>query len=253
MDVVQVAGFANQVTLAATGNPAGTTTGFSLNPVMPPGSSTFTVGTAGAPAPGAYSIDVNGTATGSGGHSVPVELEIFDAAPSAATLTAPANNAVNVAQLPVFTWTGGAQSESYTIEVATDSGFTNIVASASGLAAPDLDLERLAELQLGLLLARARRESVRHRRRLRDLPVPDRRPPGDCALGSTANVLYGSEGFESGEGGWTHSGTGDSWAIATTNPHTGTSHFHANNPAVVSDQRLVSPRWSCRSERTRSC
>jgi hypothetical protein len=55
-----------------------------------------------------------------------------------------------------------------------------------------------------------------------------------------ASVLL-SEGFEAGAAGWTHSGTGDSWALTTTNPHGGTTSFHANDPAVVTDQRLVSP------------
>ena len=41
--------------------------------------------------------------------------------------------------------------------------------------------------------------------------------------------------------GWTHSGTGDSWAIATATPHSGLQHFHANDPVSVTDQRLVSP------------
>ena len=53
--VGSVAGFDQPVTLAATGNPAGTTTGFSPNPVTtPPGSSTLTVGNTGAVAPGPY-------------------------------------------------------------------------------------------------------------------------------------------------------------------------------------------------------
>ena len=64
--------------------------------------------------------------------------------------------------------------------------------------------------------------------------------PGDCGPGTTANILF-TDGFEAGIGGWTHSGTGDTWAIATTNPHSGVSHVHANDPASVSDQRLISP------------
>ena len=64
--------------------------------------------------------------------------------------------------------------------------------------------------------------------------------PGDCAAGTTPNILY-QYGFESGASGWTSSGTGNTWAIATTNPHSGASHYHANDPATVSDQRLVSP------------
>ena len=66
--------------------------------------------------------------------------------------------------------------------------------------------------------------------------------PGDCGPGTTANILY-QYGFEAGASGWTHSAASgtDSWAIITTNPHSGTSHYRGLDPATVSDQRLVSP------------
>ena len=64
--------------------------------------------------------------------------------------------------------------------------------------------------------------------------------PGDCSPDTTPIILYQS-GFESGAGGWNHSGAADTWAIATNNPRSGTSHFHANDPAWISDQRLMSP------------
>ena len=64
--------------------------------------------------------------------------------------------------------------------------------------------------------------------------------PGDCSPGTTAAIAY-QYGFEAGAGGWASSGTGNTWAIAATNPHSGTSQYHATDPATVSDQRLVSP------------
>ena len=65
-------------------------------------------------------------------------------------------------------------------------------------------------------------------------------PPGVCPVGTFPSVQY-SEDFESGAPGWTHSGTGDTWALATANPHGGSTAFHANDTNTVSDQRLVSP------------
>lgn len=53
--------------------------------------------------------------------------------------------------------------------------------------------------------------------------------------------LSSTRAGSSGAGGWNHSGAADTWAIATNNPRSGTSHFHANDPASVSDQRLISP------------
>ena len=37
---------------------------------------------------------------------------------------------------PTFTWAAAAQAGTYSIQIATDAGFTNIVDQASGLTAP---------------------------------------------------------------------------------------------------------------------
>ncbi|MFZ2360669.1 MAG: choice-of-anchor J domain-containing protein, partial [Anaerolineae bacterium] len=56
------------------------------------------------------------------------------------------------------------------------------------------------------------------------------------------NILY-TDGFEAGIGGWTTpAGVGtNTWAIATTNPHSGVNHMRGLDPATATDQRLVSP------------
>jgi Metallo-peptidase family M12B Reprolysin-like/Secretion system C-terminal sorting domain len=57
-------GFTNPITLAATGNPAGTTVSFSSNPLTPGNSTTVTLNnTASLPA-GTYTVNISGTATG---------------------------------------------------------------------------------------------------------------------------------------------------------------------------------------------
>ncbi len=114
---------------------AGNHPGGITNPVTPGGSSTLTIGNTGAAAAGSYPITVSGSST-TGSKDVDVELIVYTAAPGAPTLTTPADGAVNVSTTPTFTWSAPAQAETYTIEVATDAGFTNVVASASGLASP---------------------------------------------------------------------------------------------------------------------
>ena len=66
--------------------------------------------------------------------------------------------------------------------------------------------------------------------------------PGYCTAGSLPVVHYGN-GFEAGLGGWTSSGTGNTWALSTTAAyvHGGLQAMHATDPSTVSDQRLVSP------------
>jgi len=238
VNVGQVSGFTDPVTLATTGTPAGATIAFGTNPVTPPGSSSLTLGT-GAVDAGNYNFNVTGSST-TPLQTINVGLNVATASPGAATLLTPANAALNVPALPVFTWGAVSGANTYTIQVATDAGFTNVVASATGLAA--------ATWTSNVAL----NTSTQHFWRVRAtnacgdslyssvFSFTTVAAPGDCGPGTTANIVY-QYGFEAGVGGWTHSGTGDSWAISTTNPHSGTSLFHANDPAVVSDQRLVSP------------
>jgi hypothetical protein len=54
-------------------------------------------------------------------------------------------------------------------------------------------------------------------------------------------VIAFTDDFESGAPGWTHSGTGDTWALSTVRSYSPANSFHANDPATSSDQRLVSP------------
>jgi hypothetical protein len=64
--------------------------------------------------------------------------------------------------------------------------------------------------------------------------------PTFCSYGTSTQVLHAYD-FESGADGWTSSGTNNSWAILTSNPYSGLSAYHADNPDGVSDQRLMSP------------
>jgi hypothetical protein len=129
VEVGSVMGYSGNVTLSAGGNPAGTTVGFSVNPVTPPGSSTMTIGNTGAAAAGSYSIDVTGTATAGTKNGV-VELRLFDAAAAAPEIFTPVDGSIGVSLRPSFAWAGVAQATSYLLEVATDAGFINTVYSA---------------------------------------------------------------------------------------------------------------------------
>jgi subtilisin-like proprotein convertase family protein len=128
-----VGGFTGNVSLSAAGNP-GTAT-FTPNPVGAPGNSSLVISGA---AVGAYSFDVIGTSviTPTLVQSKTVGLEVVAAAPGQPTLLTPANGATSVSTTPTFTWNAVASATSYSIQVATDMAFTNIVASASGLATP---------------------------------------------------------------------------------------------------------------------
>jgi len=145
VDVGSIMGFTNDVTLSASGNPAGTTVAFSVNPVTPPGSSALTVGNTGAASAGTYSVTIQGddpitplTRTTN------VTLKVFTGIPGAPGLTSPANGATDVSLAPTLSWSGAAQAVSYTVQVADDAGFTGIVFSTttggtSAVVSPALD------------------------------------------------------------------------------------------------------------------
>ncbi len=231
-------GFANPVTLSAAGNPAGTTMSFVPNPLTPPGSSTFTIGNTAVAAAGAYNIQVTGT-SGALVHSDTVVLNVSTTTPGAPTLLTPANGAVNVAVQPTFTWAAGANAVAYDLQIATDPAFTNIVHSATGIVGTTYSG---ATLNTGT--------TYRWRVRATNgcgmsdyttaFTFTTQAAPGDCSPGSTPRILYQTD-FEGTVTGWTSSGTGNTWALGTNNPHSPTHNYHANDVSTVSDQRLVSP------------
>ncbi|MCS6844855.1 MAG: S1 family peptidase, partial [Caldilineales bacterium] len=124
-------GFADPVTLSASGNPG--TASFSPNPVTPPpngsANSTLTVSGFG---PGAFTFAVVGTA-GSLTRQTDVTLRAYSAAPGSVSLLSPADGSVGVAMAPTLSWSAAAQAATYQLQVATDPGFANVVINQSGL------------------------------------------------------------------------------------------------------------------------
>lgn len=116
VNVGSILGYSDPVTLAVTGNPAGTTTSFSVNPVTPAGSSVLTVGNTGAASPGTSTLTISGTST-TGTKQVGVNLTIATATPPAPALLTPLPSTSGHPQQPNFTWSASAQAASYLLEV----------------------------------------------------------------------------------------------------------------------------------------
>ncbi len=133
VEVGSVSGFSDPVTLSASGHPAGTTATFNPNPVTPPGNSNLVISNTASAAPGDYTIDIEGDANAIT-HTTQVDLSIFDVAPTASTPVTPADGATGVSTTPTFSWTSVADAESYTLEIATDAAFSNIVHTATDIA-----------------------------------------------------------------------------------------------------------------------
>jgi len=125
-NIVSGSAFSNPITLTLTGQPGGVTVGYSNNPVNPSSSSTLTISNTGSVAAGTYNMNLNGN-DGSQNFDLPLDLNAFSAVPSAPALATPANNSTDVAVAPTLTWSAATQAGDYTLEIATDIGFTSIV------------------------------------------------------------------------------------------------------------------------------
>lgn len=132
VDIGQIQGFIASVTLNTTGHPAGTTAGFSSNPVEPPGTSTLTIGNTGALSAGTYPFIVVGTAP-TITHQVEASLIVYTNSPGTPVLYTPLDTETNVPLQPTFSWYPPSQGDSYSLEVALDSRFANIVIAKTGL------------------------------------------------------------------------------------------------------------------------
>jgi uncharacterized membrane protein len=133
IDVLENVPYSFTVDLSLSGHPGGTSYSFVPDNMDPPYSSVLTVSGTGSAAPGSYLM----TVTGTGSDPLPevatedVMLNVYDDSPGAPTLVSPANGATGVALVPTYEWSAASQGGSYYIEVATDSGFTNVIDSAT--------------------------------------------------------------------------------------------------------------------------
>ena len=129
-------GFVDPVTLSVSGLPGAASGSFSGNPVTPadPAAvSHLTIGNTAGLARGSYGFEIAGTSSGTTpvSHNVAATLKVSVGIPANPALTAPADGATGTARSPAFAWAADAAAEGYTIEVATDSAFTSIVASGT--------------------------------------------------------------------------------------------------------------------------
>lgn len=125
VDVGAFGGFNDPVSLTASGHPAGTTTGFSVDPVTPAGSSVLTIGNTGAGTPGPATITVTGSST-TGAKGALVTLHLATAAPATPGLVSPADGAVDQAVQPTLAWSAAAGATGYLVEVSDDPTFTTV-------------------------------------------------------------------------------------------------------------------------------
>jgi len=128
--VSALAGFNENVTFSADGQPAGTTIDFSPATIAGEGSLTATVNNTAGATPGFYPITVTAT-SGDIVRTVQLYLQLYSSSFDAMLLTSPGDNATSVSVSPVLNWSANNNASQYFVEISTNADFTNTVQSAT--------------------------------------------------------------------------------------------------------------------------
>ena len=143
VNVGSIGGYSDLVTLSVSGVPVGATATFGTSPVSPGSNTTLTISNTNLATPGIYSLVLQGNSA-SGVKTENLTLTINAGTPSTVTNSTPANGANNVAIPTTLTWTASASNPvTYTVDLATDAGFTSIVQSTSSIAGTSLAVSGL--------------------------------------------------------------------------------------------------------------
>ena len=132
VEIGQTLGYNNTLTLTASGEPNGTTVSFSPSTVIPPATTIMTIaGTANVSA-GKYTLNITGS-DGTLTNAAAIELQVKESALTTPTLYLPGNGSIDESLIPSMSWGMVAGAADYTLEIATDPSFANIVETAVGL------------------------------------------------------------------------------------------------------------------------
>ncbi|HNV09291.1 MAG: hypothetical protein IPK54_05115 [Dokdonella sp.] len=233
-------GFTGAVTLNASGLPGGTSASYSTNPFNAPGSSVLTLVGGEALASGEYSFSVTGT-SGVLNRGSSLELGVSATTSAATTLVAPANNSTQVSVLPTLSWTASAGALEYLVEVASDAGFTNIIASAT-VSTTSWKVSSLLN-QSTQYFWRVTPQNYCGNGAVSSVFAFTTGLIGQCPSGTTVSTVF-SDNFQGGINGWTTGGTGaTAWTQQAAPAGTGlsTTVWGIPNNATTSDRNVVSP------------
>ena len=175
---------------------------------------------------------------------IPLELSVSDGIAAAVVLTSPADNAMNQSVSPNFAWGAATGAITYLLEVATDSGFNDIVISQpTSEVTLDAPAPLLSSTTYYWRITASNGCGVSSPSQTFSFITIA--APGDCSIDQVANVLYEYD-FESGLNGWSSTSNlnpagSDLWSESGVNANSGTTSMLAVDVANVSDQLLTSP------------
>ena len=126
--------FSTPINFTATSFPVGTSVSFSVNQVIPGGTTIVTLSNANTLANGTYTVNISGTA-GSITKTRVLTFIVASISPSApSNLILPANDTTGVNIKPVFNWSEVSGALSYSLEISKNSNFTNVIQTIGGIS-----------------------------------------------------------------------------------------------------------------------
>ena len=123
-----VNGFSEDVSFTTTGQPAGSLVTFSPTTINGDGDVTMQISTLNGVNPEEYTINVSGNSN-TVNQNIDVQLNVTTSAFEALTLISPVDGASDVSLSEDLTWNADSNAVSYDVQVATDSEFSNLIAS----------------------------------------------------------------------------------------------------------------------------
>jgi subtilisin-like proprotein convertase family protein len=124
--------YTDPISFAVSGLPSGTSGVFTNNNITPGTNTDFILSGTSALAAGTYNFNINATST-AGAKSLTLTLKVYTSGAASPTLLTPTNAATLVSRTPSFTWSSNINALNYSLQVATDAGFSNVVVAANNI------------------------------------------------------------------------------------------------------------------------
>lgn len=146
IEIEPILDFATQVNLSIADIPDGILVTFDPENVSPGDNSTLTISSPFPIPAGVYPFQITATADDIV-HLQIVSITVFEGIPAEVTLTFPTAALVDVSLTPTFTWNASDNASSYTLQIATDLEFDNIVQTLTDIENPSYSLGSLLDAE----------------------------------------------------------------------------------------------------------
>jgi len=222
--------------------------GFELNfepsgPIAPPAQVALSLFGDGTAPSGAQVLTVTGT-SGSLTHQADLLVNVYNPLSAGPQLALPVNGAANVAPGTSLSWQPLERVLSYHLKVALDASFTQLIIDEQDITATSFTPSAAFQTDTRYYWTVSAENPCGETNANQSFSFRTRPGPGDCPAGTTAQTLYLSD-FEDGAPDWSDTSSGSyHWALSTARSHSPLNSWTAAVPAVIADQRLVSPAFA---------